>query len=96
MPFLLFLNSWYKFILFQNSNISGSLTGKLAFIEKAGVEPGAYQLNIWHPQLQTQNNRMQQLVELHENQQITVQLAQPLAALPEQSGEDDFEFLEEY
>ncbi|MCV6588593.1 MAG: carboxypeptidase regulatory-like domain-containing protein [Marinobacterium sp.] len=60
------------------------------------VEPGTYQLNVWHPQLQAADNRVQQRVELHSDQTVVIELAQPLAPLPEQSGEDDFDFLEEY
>ncbi len=60
------------------------------------AQPGRYRLNIWHPQLQTPDHRMRQELSVTGKMNISFQLADPLAALPEQTGEDDFEFLEDY
>jgi len=60
------------------------------------ADAGRYRVNIWHPQLQTPDHRMRQELSVTGDMNLSLQLADPLAALPEQAGEDDFEFLEDY
>lgn len=60
------------------------------------ADTGRYRVNIWHPQLQTPDHRMRQELSVTADMNLSLQLADPLAALPEQTGEDDFEFLEDY
>jgi len=57
---------------------------------------GRYRLNVWHPQLQTPDHRMRQEIAFNGEMKVSMTLAAPLARIPEQAGEDDFEFLEEY
>ncbi|NVK26312.1 MAG: hypothetical protein HWE10_15390 [Gammaproteobacteria bacterium] len=75
---------------FGKTNASGRLTLELP-------ELGQYQITVWHPQLETDGNRMSETVTLTEAaQSFNLTLPKKLLPIPEQSGQDDFDFLEEY
>lgn len=58
---------------------------------------GDYQVSVWHPQLDLPNNRIEQAFTLTQsNTTMDIKLPKALLPLPEQLGEDDFDFLEEY
>lgn len=59
-------------------------------------QPGDYRVNVWHPQIQTPDHRMKMDVSLAGEVAFNMQLNQPLAPIPEQAGEEEFEFLEQY
>ena len=59
------------------------------------LEP--YTVNVWHPQLDTKNHTQSLGFELNaSNNQVTIKLKKPLLPIPEQVGQDEFDFLEEY
>ncbi len=60
------------------------------------VPAGQYQLNVWHPQLQSEENRFIMPVMLPSSNRVEVKLTAKMAAIPEQKSLDDFEFLEGY
>ena len=60
-------------------------------------ELGEYQITVWHPQLEVDGNRITQSFTLSAQQQtLNIALPKELSPLPDQLGEDDFDFLEEY
>ena len=60
------------------------------------AEPGRYQVRLWHPQLHQNDKKLTRVLNLKDNQSITLALSQPLADIPVQQNDDDFEFLSEY
>lgn len=67
--------------------------GQVAISE---VVAGDYLLNIWHPQLNSTDNRQVQRVEINKNVELLIKLESPLLDLPVQKSEDDFDFLSDY
>lgn len=64
-------------------------------------EGGSYTLTVWHPQLDVENYRIEQVINIEnddsERDKIwQVQLPKDLLALPKQIGQDEFDFLDEY
>ena len=58
---------------------------------------GEYQLTVWHPQLDLDKNSFGQKLLVNENKtQLTMKLPKALLPIPTQTGQDEFEFLEEY
>jgi len=62
---------------------------------------GRYTLTVWHPQLDVKDYRIEQMITVEksgaDNKKIwQVQLPKDLLPLPEQIGQDEFEFLDEY
>ena len=57
---------------------------------------GDYFLNIWHPQLDSSENKQVQRVEIKDDVEIEVKLKSFLKPLPVQKSEDDFDFLSDY
>lgn len=61
------------------------------------VSQGDYTVTVWHPQLDVENNRFEQSYQVKTDQAaMNLKLPKALLPLPEQLGEDDFDFLEEY
>jgi len=61
---------------------------------------GNYTLTVWHPQLDVKDYKVEQTISLdsaaNEQTYWEVKLPKDLLALPEQIGQDEFEFLDEY
>ena len=58
---------------------------------------GEYTVTVWHPQLDVATNRVEQTHSIASEQSVLdIKLPKALLPLPEQLGEDDFDFLEEY
>ena len=75
---------------FGKTNTKGKLSLDLA-------EMGEYQISVWHPQLDVKNNEFGQLhKQMSATQTLSLKLPKNLLPLPKQSGQDDFDFLEEY
>ena len=75
---------------FGKTNQSGEVTLDLPQI-------GQYQITVWHPQLDVDSNRVSQTYSLRQgSQRLKVELPRKLLPIPEQSGQDDFDFLEGY
>lgn len=55
-----------------------------------------YQVVVWHPQLLETDNRLTQSAALGEKKSLSIKLTKPLAELPNQVNEDDFDFLSDY
>lgn len=59
--------------------------------------PGEYKVTVWHPQLDVPTNRIEKTYSLTTEQSVlNIKLPKALLPLPEQLGEDDFDFLEDY
>ncbi|NMP30959.1 hypothetical protein HII17_05220 [Thalassotalea sp. M1531] len=75
---------------FGKTNEDGQITFDLP-------ETGEYELSLWHPQLDVTNNRIKQLLNVTQaNVNISISLPQNLLPIPEQVGQEDFDFLDEY
>lgn len=60
-------------------------------------DAGEYILTAWHPQLDVLNYKVSQTVIVgNANQKKTIELPKNLLPIPEQIGQDEFDFLEEY
>ena len=70
-----------------------SANGQAAFTV---ATPGRYRVNLWHPQLHQNDKNITRVLNLKDNESITLALSQPLADIPVQQNDDDFEFLSEY
>ena len=62
---------------------------------------GVYILTVWHPQLDVKNYKVEQVINIESDDANSqkmweVQLPKDLLPLPEQIGQDEFEFLDEY
>lgn len=60
------------------------------------VIAGEYLLNVWHPQLQTNNNKQSQRITVSKDLAVSVKLTSVLNDIPVQKGDDDFDFLSDY
>lgn len=60
------------------------------------VMAGEYLLNIWHPQLNSIENKQVQHIEIKDNSEVSIKLESSLKPLPVQKSEDDFDFLSDY
>lgn len=65
-----------------------------ALIEVA--EPGRYRLTVWHPQMNSADNRISLPLLLPSAKPVSVVLSRPMAAIPKQKSDDDFDFLSDY
>lgn len=75
---------------FGKTNSSGELTLDLPVV-------GDYEVTVWHPQLDVPENRVTKTYTMKEGKQkLTLNLPKKLLPIPEQSGQDDFDFLEGY
>lgn len=85
--------SGYMLILDTPWFASTDSQGKVALaIENSGL----YNVSVWHPQLQTPDHRMRQQIRFNGKLALEMNLKDPLASMPEQVGDDDFEFLDDY
>lgn len=58
---------------------------------------GEYVITAWHPQLDVENNTISQLVTVDNSiNNVTIALPKKLLPIPEQKGQDEFNFIEEY
>lgn len=55
-----------------------------------------YNIVVWHPQMQSEMNRMSKEVSISENSAFTFTLKNKMSELPLQENEDDFDFLSDY
>lgn len=83
--YLLILETPY----FAKSDAQGQLTINVAQAEK-------YRVTVWHPNLETDNNREMYLMDTRETSTMSITLTAPISDLPEQKSEDDFDFLSDY
>jgi len=61
------------------------------------ADAGEYEVTVWHPQLDVKDNRIEKNYTLAlESAQFNIKLPKVLLPIPEQLGEDDFDFIEEY
>lgn len=66
-------------------------------------QSGEYVITAWHPQLDVSNNQVIQSVTINNTfaknkamMNMTISLPKQLLPLPEQTGQDEFDFIEEY
>ena len=59
-------------------------------------DKGQYQVVVWHPQMLEKDNRIAQSVNFERSKKLSIKLTKPLAELPNQVNEDDFDFLSDY
>lgn len=60
------------------------------------VQKGRYKVVVWHPQLSSVNNRMEQEAVFEVNTNLALKLQHAMVDIPEQENDDDFEFLSDY
>lgn len=71
-------------------------TNKQGKAKFAVQQLGQYQIVVWHPQLPTKKNQVQQTQLLSNNASYLIQLPKHLLTIPSQQSSDDFDFLSEY
>ena len=71
-------------------------TDQLGLARFSHVKPGKYQVVVWHPQMETKNNRYMQPIMVTDNSHLSVHLTTELSILPRQQNDDDFDFLSDY
>ena len=58
---------------------------------------GEYTVTVWHPQLDAPNNRVSTVTKATQlNHQLTIKLSHAMLPVPPQTGQDEFDFIEEY
>lgn len=57
---------------------------------------GKYRIVVWHPQMQSKNNRLLKEETILSNSTFTVTLSHEMAKIPLQESDDDFDFLSDY
>ncbi|MBE8168474.1 MAG: hypothetical protein HAW66_08925 [Shewanella sp.] len=65
-------------------------------IDFSQAHAGEYQLVVWHPQLQSNENRQIEDIVLPLKSTRIIKLHADMASIPEQNTLDEFEFLEDY
>jgi len=60
------------------------------------TEKGSYNVIVWHPQMQSENNRIQKKVIVSASAVISFQLNNQMADIPLQENDEDFDFLSDY
>ena len=72
-------------------------TDKLGQLTFTLPHAGQYVITAWHPQLDVENNSASQTVTIdHANVNLTISLPKTLLPIPKQTGQDEFDFIEEY
>lgn len=91
------IHDWMSgYALVVDTPIYGKTDNK-GYVLFSALSDGEYEVFVWHPQLDTPNNRVfQKVVLTDDSQSIAVSLPKKLLPIPEQIGQDDFDFLEEY
>ena len=60
------------------------------------TELGKYKIIVWHPQMNNPDNRMIKEASVAPNSQFSFALKNPMAGIPLQESDDDFDFLSDY
>ena len=90
------IHDWMSgYLLILDTPLFGK-TNQAGILSLAVPQLGKYQLIVWHPQLDTANNRFSQQVDLSVNHNITVKLENKILKISEQKNEEDFDFLSDY
>jgi len=75
-------------------------TNKQGLAQVELAHAGKYTLTVWHPQLDEQHNKVEQIIDVKPNQSErqswSINLTRELLDVPTQENQDDFDFLEEY
>jgi len=72
-------------------------TNKQGMITFSLPKNAKYEVTAWHPQLDVKDNRVSQSITVnHVNLSTIITLPENLLPLPEQTGQDEFDFIEEY
>mgnify|MGYP003384733356 CR=1 FL=1 len=83
--FLLVVNTPY----FAKTDENGQVVFDIASL-------GKYKIVVWHPQMQSKNNRLIKKEAVLANSAFTFILNHPMAEIPLQESDDDFDFLSDY
>jgi len=60
------------------------------------AKKGKYKIVVWHPQMQSENNRLIKDETILTNSTITFSLKNEMSEIPLQESDDDFDFLSDY
>lgn len=60
------------------------------------IKKGKYKVVVWHPQMQSENNRLSKEEAIVTNSAITFSLKNEMYDIPLQESDDDFDFLSDY
>lgn len=83
--YLLVVNTPY----FGKTDSQGRVSFKLA-------KQGKYNIVLWHPQMQSENNRMSKQAAIVANSVFSFTLERAMAEMPLRESDDDFDFLSDY
>jgi len=59
-------------------------------------QAGDYKVVVWHPQMRENNHRISKVITLDKASSVNMTLSKPLAELPSQKNDEDFDFLSDY
>lgn len=60
------------------------------------AKAGAYNVVVWHPQMREKDHKISKIVTIDKASTIEMKLLKPLAELPSQKNDEDFDFLSDY
>jgi uncharacterized GH25 family protein len=83
--YLLVVNTPY----FDKTDNTGQVSFNLS-------KQGKYNIVVWHPQMQSDNNRMMIEKNISDNETFSFTLNNEMDSIPTQESDDDFEFLSDY
>jgi len=83
--YLLVVNTPY----FDKTDNTGQVSFNLS-------KQGKYNIVVWHPQMQSDNNRMMIEKNISDHETLSFTLHNEMDSIPTQESDDDFEFLSDY
>lgn len=90
------IHDWMSGYLLVVNTPYFSKTDEQGVAQIAIRDSGKYRIIVWHPQMQSTNNRMIREESISSNSQFTFKLANEMGVIPLQKSDDDFDFLSDY
>ena len=60
------------------------------------AQAGSYNVVVWHPQMREEDHRISKVLSVDKVSTVEMKLLKPLAELPSQKNDEDFDFLSDY
>jgi len=90
------IHDWMSgYLLVVNTPYFGK-TDKYGQVNFDIEKQGKYSVVVWHPQMQSENNRMSKEEVISTSSTVTFALKNEMSEIPLQENDDDFDFLSDY
>jgi plastocyanin len=90
------IHDWMSgYLLIVDTPLFGKTNDK-GFISFDISHAGQYEVIVWHPKLDSEQNRIKQLITWQKTQQLTIKIENTISALSVQENDDEFDFLFDY